>query len=78
MLEIGLVWIVDAVARGVEADRIVLARHLGEPQRGVDEVELAVDIDFLELADQHDGRVAIEQVVARRHLELEHLVRAVA
>ena len=41
VLEIVLVGIVDAVAGGVEADRVVLARDLGEPLRGLDDVDSA-------------------------------------
>src|SRR4029078_2014110 len=72
-----LVGIVHRVAGQVEAERIVLARHLREPLRGVDDVEFGVDIDALYLVDQDDGGIAVDRDVARRDLDGETLVRAV-
>ena len=45
--------------------------------RGVDDVELGVDIDALDLIDQDDGGIAVDRDVARRDLDGETLVRAV-
>ena len=54
-----LVGIVDAAAGQIEAERVILARDLREPVGGLDHVELAVDIDLLQLVDQDDRGIAI-------------------
>src|SRR5215813_14549949 len=54
-----LIGIVDAVAGGIEADRIGLAADLGEPLRGLDDVDLGIDPDLLELPREDHGRVLI-------------------
>src|ERR1051326_5076578 len=46
-----LVRIVDPGLDRHHADRVILAHHLGIPQRGIDEVEFAVDVDLLQLRD---------------------------
>ena len=55
ILEELLVGVVDAAARVVEADLVVLAGELGKPVDGLDRLELAVDADLLELIDQDDA-----------------------
>jgi hypothetical protein len=42
-----LVGIVDAAAGQVEADFVVLTVHLWVPQRGLDDLEFAVDVNLL-------------------------------
>ena len=56
----------DAVAGGVEANRVVLARHPGEPLRRLDDVDVGVDVDVLELASQDHRRVLVERDAAGR------------
>src|SRR6266581_3744356 len=73
-----LVRVVDAALDRHHADREILARHLRIPERGVDEVELSVDADFLELRDHDDRRIAPPREVARGNLKLKRIVRAVA
>src|SRR5205823_57713 len=70
-----LVGIVDTTLYRNRADRIVLARHLGIPERGVDEVELGIDVDFLEVRDHDHRKVPPSGKVARRYLDGEVLVR---
>jgi hypothetical protein len=55
-----LVRIVDAVAREIERDGEIFAVKTRKPLRCVDRLEFAVDIDFLQLVDQNDCRVAKE------------------
>jgi hypothetical protein len=50
----------------VERDGVVAAHDPGEPLRGVDRVELAVDVDLLQLVDQDNRRIAIGRDVAGR------------
>jgi hypothetical protein len=69
ILEELLVGIVHPTAGVVKADLLVLAGELGEPVRGLDRVEFAIDPDPLELVDQvhrgvaigRDGRLVIAQ-----------------
>ena len=72
------VGVVDAQARQVHAELVVLALDLGVPDRGVDRLELGLDADLLQLVDQDHRRVAVDRDVARRDLDLERLARAVA
>ena len=67
-----------AAGRQVEADRVVLAADLGKVGGGLDRLELAVDINLLQLVDQDDAGIAIDRQVARRHLDLEPLAWPVA
>src|SRR5215831_2902769 len=69
-----LIGIVDAVAGGVEADRIGLAADLGEPLRGLDDVDLGIDPDPLELAGEDHGGVLVDGDAAGGHLERQVLV----
>ena len=73
-----LVGVVDAAAGVVLAELVIVARDLREPVRSVDGIELAVDPDRLQLVDQYDRRVAEDRDVARRYLDREVLVGAVA
>src|SRR5260370_25874856 len=77
-MEVVRVGIVDAVAGGVEADLVVLARDPGEPLRGLDDVDVGVDPDLLELAGEDDRRVLVERDAAGRDLERQALVGTVA
>src|SRR5215813_15281252 len=52
-----LIGIVDAVAGSVESHRVGLAADLGEPLRGLDDVDLGIDPDLLELAGEDHGRI---------------------
>jgi hypothetical protein len=78
MLEEISVGIIDAAARQVGADHVVLAGDLRKPIRRLDGVELAVDVDLLHLVDQDDGRVALLRNIAGCDLDREPVVRAVA
>src|SRR5882672_3354423 len=73
-----LVRIVDRVSGEIEPERVVLARNCREPIGGFDVSKFAVDIDALELIDQDDGRLRVNRNIARRDLDLQVLVRAVA
>ena len=64
--------------RAGETDDVVSAHDLGEPVRGVDRLELAVDVDALQLVDQDHRRIPQVREVARRHLDLEPVVGPVA
>src|SRR5205085_5199503 len=55
----------SAAGLQVEANREFLAHDFGEVARGVDQLELAVEIDLLQLVDQDDRRIAIDRQVAR-------------
>ena len=62
----------------VEADGEFLAHDLRDVARGVDQLELAIEIDLLQLVDQDHRRVAIHWQVARRDLDRQPMVRPVA
>src|SRR5215813_13497701 len=62
----------------IECDREILAQDLRKILRRIDLIELAVDIDVLQLVDQQHRRVAIQLDVAGRHFDVEVFVRAVA
>ena len=62
----------------VEADAVVLAHHLGEKVGGVDRLELAVDVDLLQLVDQDHRRISVVRNIARRHFDLEVVIEAIA
>src|SRR5215469_6810209 len=49
----------------VEADAVVLAHHFGKKVGGVDRLELAVDVDLLQLIDQNDRRIAVIRDITR-------------
>src|SRR5262249_29787566 len=66
-----LVWIVDAVASKVEPDGIIVARNLGEPLARFDRIEFPIDIDRLELVNQHDRRIAIGGEIAGGYSDLK-------
>jgi hypothetical protein len=52
--------VVDDRAAGVfEPDDVIPASDFRIPVRGLDDVEFAGDIDFLELVDQHNGRIPV-------------------
>jgi hypothetical protein len=65
----------DRGARVLQVDHVVPACHLRVPVGGLDDVDLAVDVDLLQLVDQHDRRIAIERDVARSHLDRQRVVR---
>src|SRR5215472_7653261 len=62
----------------IERDREILAKDLRKILRRIDLIQLAVDIDVLQLVDQQHRRVAIQLDVAGRHFDVEVFVRAVA
>src|SRR5207248_4014649 len=55
-----------------------LAHDLRIVARAVDRLELAVDIDVLQLVDQHGGRILVEPDIGCRHLDVEAVVGSVA
>src|SRR3974390_969975 len=59
----------------IERDREILAKDLRKILRRIDLIELAVDIDVLQLVDQQHRRVAIQLDVAGRHFDVEVAVR---
>src|SRR5262249_41034737 len=73
-----LVWIVDAVASKVEPDGIIVARNLGEPLARFDRIEFPIDIDRLELVNQHDRRIAIGGEIAGGYSDLKWVVWPIA
>src|SRR5215472_9833849 len=73
-----LVWIVDAAAGIVHRHAIVLAGPLCLPIRGLYGVELAGDVDLLELVYQDDRLIPVGGDVARRYLDRKPLVVAIA
>src|SRR5690242_1685296 len=60
-----LIRVVEPIPGQVQRDGVVAAHDPGQPLRGVDRVELTVDIDLLQLVDQDDRRIAIGRNVAR-------------
>jgi hypothetical protein len=46
----------------------ILPRHLWIPERGINELELAIDVDFFQLRGQDYRRIAPSGKVARRYL----------
>src|SRR5262249_9206457 len=61
-----------------ETDCVVLTNDFGEPDRGVDGVELTIDIDLPQLADQDHSGIAILWGVSCRDRDRQPLVRPVA
>jgi hypothetical protein len=51
------------------AKKTGIAHHLGEKVGGVDRLELAVDIDLLQLIDQNDRRIAVIRDITRDHAQ---------
>src|SRR6516225_6114335 len=62
----------------IECDREILAEDLRKILRGIDLIELAVDIDVLQLVDQQHRGSAIGREIAGRYLDVEMFVGAVA
>jgi hypothetical protein len=58
----------------VEANTVVFAHHLREKVGSVDRLELAVDVDLLQLVDQNHSRVAVVRDIAHRHFDLEMVI----
>src|SRR5439155_15650125 len=73
-----LIWIIDAIAGEIERYREILAVKARKPLRRVDRLEFAVYVDLLQLVYKDNRGVAEERQVARRHLDRQALVRAVA
>src|SRR5215472_17464201 len=69
-----LVGIIDATGDARDTDLVILAGEFGEPEARFDRIELAVDIDLLELVDQDHRRIAQEWYVACSDFDLETLV----
>jgi len=57
-----------------QPDHVVPAGDLWVPVGSLDNVEFASNVNFLELVDEHDRRVAIERNVAGRDLDREQVV----
>jgi len=55
--------IVDADTGGVETDCVVLALHLGVPDGGVYDVELALDVDLLHLVDEDYRGIPVKRML---------------
>jgi len=72
------VGVVDARPRQIETDRIVLSRDAAVPDGRLDDLQLGVEVDAIELIDEQHRRVLEVLEVARRHLDLQPLLRAVA
>jgi len=51
--------VIDGNASQVHADRVVPALHLGKPDGRLDRLELALDVDLLQLVNQDDSRIAV-------------------
>src|SRR5258708_4638604 len=68
--EIG-VRVVGPAAGQIAGDHEILAGDLWKPVRGLDDVELAIDIDLLQLVDEDDRGIAVLRDIARRDLDLE-------
>src|SRR5215469_4927390 len=62
----------------IECDREILAEDLWKILRRIDLIELAVDIDVLQLVDQQHRGIAIEREIAGRYLDVEMFVGTVA
>src|SRR6266567_6350832 len=75
--EIGI-RVVDPAAGQIAGDHEILAGDLGKPVRGLDDIELAVDIDLFQLVDEDDGGIAVLRDIAGRDLDLEPLIRPIA
>jgi hypothetical protein len=55
-----LIGVVDDCTAGVfEPGHVIPAGDFRVPVSGLDDVEFAGDIDFLELVDQHNGRIPV-------------------
>ena len=57
-----------------QTDGVVFANHFGKPDRGVDGIELTIDIDFPQLADQDHSGVAILGGIPCRDRDRQPLV----
>src|ERR1700731_4092006 len=55
----------------IEANGVLLAHNLRKKSARVDNLELAIDIDVLQLVDQDHPRIAVDRKVARRYLDLQ-------
>src|SRR4051812_12452203 len=62
----------------VKGDGKVLAPDLREVIGGFDRVELAVDVNLLQLVDKQDRRIAVKSEIPGRNLDVEPLVRPIA
>src|SRR5437764_163161 len=69
-----LVGIVDAGLAHIEADRVVLLQQLRLPIGRVDRIELGLEVDFTQLADQDRGGVAVGRDIAGRDRNGQPLV----
>src|SRR5262249_39829059 len=73
-----LVGIVHSAGDARDPDLVVPARESREPNARFDSVELAVNIDFLELVDQNYCWIAQKRDIADSELDLEPFVGPVA
>src|SRR6516165_4345171 len=70
--------VVDADPGEIEADLVILAVDFGKPIGGLDRVELAVDVDLLQLVDQDNRGIAEYGNVPLRHLDREPFLGPIA
>jgi len=72
------VGIIDLALGDVHCDAVILAHHHRIPLGGVERVELAVDVDLLQLVYQDHCRIAVIRNIARRNLDREPVVGTIA
>src|SRR6516164_5201974 len=70
--------VVDADPGEIEANLVILAVDFGKPIGRLDRVELAVDVDLLQLVDQDDRRIPEYRDVPLRHLDREPFLGPIA
>ena len=70
--------VIHADTGEVQTHLIVLAGHLGVPVRGLDRLQLGIDIDLLQVIDKNDGGITIDRDITGRDLDLEPVVVVVA
>jgi hypothetical protein len=55
-----LIGVVNDRAAGIfEPDHVITTRYFRVPIGSLDEVEVACDVNFLQLIDQHDGGIPV-------------------
>ena len=72
------VGIIDARARQIEGDGVVLPLRTAKPDRRLDDLEFGLEVHLVELVDEEDGWILVGLEVARRDLDLQLLGGAMA
>src|SRR5438874_3464108 len=72
------VGVVHARTRQIQSDFVILAVDLWKPVGRFNGLKFPININFLELIDQYDGRIAERRGVADGHLDGEALLQSVA